>query len=117
MENDNPGPPARLERLAGFAPARPGWRPGMLLLHQSRVVDGEETEQVAGIEPCDPGMAYRCVTTTLHLRRWTGPPDRGRARSANVARLDSWRGPGGNRTHVARIKNPVQRPTFATSPT
>ena len=26
----------KLERLAGLAPARPGWRPGMLLLHESR---------------------------------------------------------------------------------
>src|SRR5690606_39014961 len=38
-------------RPAGFAPARPGWRPGLLLLHQSREVESK------GLEPSDRGAA------------------------------------------------------------
>lgn len=81
----------------------------MLLLHQSRVALRSALEQVAGIEPGDLGMAYRCVTTTLHLRRCAGRGEpachlsSSGAFGRHVARRRSQRGTGGNRTHVEAV--------------
>ena len=110
---DNPGASARFVRRAGFAPARLGWRPRLLLLHQRRDRN-RNIEQVAGIEPSDPSLAASCVTTTLHLRRCAlarEPPDDHHARSEEE---DSFRAGGrivgrvGIEPTSGRIKNPLQ---------
>ena len=76
---DNLAPPAHMERLTGFAPVRRGWKPPLLLLHQSRESAGEGSSLIAlipritrewrgaggGNRTRDSGMAHRRVTTTL----------------------------------------------------